>query len=292
MKGRTRLMKRIRPLFLFPCALLAAVPSPAQPSTRSALVLPVSLTVPRAPAAATVPGPMEAADISVPDEVIQAAMKCLGAPYVSGGDSREGFDCSGLISAVFRQTASLELPRRVESLFRAGTEVNRPLHIGDLLFFDTGAQGPFKDPTHVGVYVGADRFVHAASEGPKTGVIVSSLNMAYYHDRLLGARRVIPWRPPVLEVKLTDDYRSLATANPFPSREPMKIRVYNDMSGGGPVDLSLFKDGSQVLSRRIVPGAQAPALIELTPEAGQWTVRVTRIYRGRDLQDLTFQVEE
>jgi hypothetical protein len=282
-------MRHPRPWLLCACALLTTALCQAQPQTRSALVLPVSLTE---RSAAIVPGPDAMTEISLPDEITAAALKCLGVPYVQGGDSREGFDCSGLVSAVFRQTAALELPRRVETLFRTGTEVNRPLHIGDLLFFDTEAQETMKDPTHVGVYIGADRFVHAASEGPKTGVIVSSLRLPYYHDRFLGARRVIPWRPPVLEMKITDDFQLLSTASPFPSREAMKICIYNDMTGGGPLDLTLFRDGSEILSRRIVPGAQVPAQIELTPDIGQWTVRVARIFRGRELQKLTFRVEE
>jgi cell wall-associated NlpC family hydrolase len=294
MKERRLFMRRSCTLLLFAFSLLGAASTPAQPLTRSTIALPVSLAVPAAgtvPASAA-PAAAEQADISIPNEVIRAAMKCIGVPYVRGGDSREGFDCSGLISSVFRQTASMELPRRVQSLFRSGTEVTRPLHIGDLLFFDTEAQETMKDPTHVGVYIGADQFVHAASEGPKTGVIISSLQLPYYHERFLGARRVIPWRAPVLAMKLTDDYQSLSTASPFPSREAMKICVYNDMTGGGPVDLTLLKDGTEILSRRIVPGAQAPAQIDLTPEIGQWTVRVSRIWKGRELQSLTFQVEE
>jgi hypothetical protein len=282
-------MRHLRPWLLFASALLTAALCPAQPQTRSALVLPVSLTE---HPVVTVPGPDAMADTSLPNEITAAALKCLGAPYVSGGDSREGFDCSGLISAVFRQTAALELPRRVETLFRTGTEVSRSLHIGDLLFFDTEAQEAMKDPTHVAVYIGADKFVHAASEGPKTGVIISSLLLPYYHDRFLGARRVIPWRPPVLEMKITDDFQLLSTASPFPSREAMKICIYNGMTGGGPLDLTLFRDGSEILFRRIVPGAQVPAQIELTPDIGKWTVRITRIYRGRELQNLTFPVEE
>ena len=232
------------------------------------------------------------ADASLPDNVVHAAMAYLGVPYVHGGDSREGLDCSGLVHRVFQETARLDLPRGVDSLFHAGTPVLRPLHIGDLLFFDTTEDAVPSVPAHVGVYIGADRFVHAASAGSKTGVIVSSLRYPYYRARFLRARRVISWRAPILPMTLTDDHTSLILADPFPSRETVTINVYNAMSGGGPMDLTLFKDGHEVLTRRIVPGAQKPSEIALAPDIGQWTVRVTRLFKGRELQRVAFRVEE
>jgi hypothetical protein len=278
-------VKRYRPWLLSFCALLAAAVCPAQPAKLASLALPV--TQKAAGAAAGAP-----ADSSLPDDVIHTAISFLGTPYVHGGGTREGFDCSGLIFTLFRQTAAIELPRSVGSLYRSGAEVLRPLHLGDLVFFDTDDNGAPTVPTHVGLYIGADRFVHAASEGPNTGVIISSLQLPYYKERFLGARRVITWRPPVLSMKLTDDFQALKSASPFPSHESMKICILNGMSGGGPMDLSLFKDGEEVLSRRIVPGGQAPAELLLTPDVGQWTVRVARIFKGRELQNLTFRVEE
>ncbi len=232
------------------------------------------------------------ADTSLPDSVVRAAMAYLGVPYMHGGDSREGLDCSGLVYRVFRETAGLDLPRGVDSLFHAGTPVLRPLHIGDLLFFDTTEDAVPSVPAHVGVYVGADRFVHAASAGSKTGVIVSSLQYPYYRARFLRARRVITWRAPILPMTLTDDHKSLILTGPFPARETVTINVYNAMSGGGPMDLTLFKDGHEVLTRRIVPGAQKPSEIALAPDIGQWTVRVTRLFKGRELQRVAFTVEE
>ena len=96
----------------------------------------------------------------------------------------------------------------------------------------------------------------------------------------------------MLSMKLTDDFRSFTSLNPFPSRETMKICILNGMSGGGPMDLTLFKDGEEVLTRRIVPGGRAPSELILTPDIGQWTVRVARIFKGRELQNMSFTVEE
>jgi len=231
-------------------------------------------------------------DVSLPREAIRDAMTLLGVPYVSGGISREGLDCSGLVYRVLQDTAGMDVSRGVEGLFHSGLAVTFPLHIGDLLFFDTESKGEPSAPSHVGIYAGNGKFIHAASEGSRTGVIISTLDSPYYRERFLGARRVIPWRAPVLDVVLTDTAKAVTTKSPFPSRERMTIHVSNDMSGGGPVDLTILKNGRQVLAARISPGAFGPAVIPLTPEAGTWDVRINRLWKGRELERVTFTVEE
>jgi hypothetical protein len=233
-----------------------------------------------------------AASVSVPARIIRAAMSYLGVPYVHAGDSREGMDCSGFVYRVFFDTIGAALPRGVDGLYRATEKAGYPLHLGDLLFFDTSEELPPKAPTHVGVYVGSGRIVHAASEGSRTGVIVSALDDPYYRDRFLGARRVVPWREPVLDLALTDEKTSIAQVEPFPSRQAVTIRVFNDMSGGGPVSFSLMKDGREVLSRWITASALKPAEVDFQTGVGQWSVRITRIFKGRTLSDVSFEVVE
>jgi len=234
------------------------------------------------------PGPFP----SPPDRVVRGALAYLGVPYVSGGESREGLDCSGLIYRVFHDQAGLDLPRGVQALFKSRPVAASPLHVGDLLFFDTSDDPTRAAATHVGVYAGAGVFIHAASEGSHTGVIVSALDNPYYRDRFLGARRFVQWRAPVLSLTLTDTDRSLVQTSPFPSREELTIRVYNGMTGGGPLDLTVLKDGVRVREQLIAPSAQRASEISLVPDPGQWTVRVTRIFKGRELQNVSFSVEE
>jgi hypothetical protein len=235
-----------------------------------------------------IPGPFP----SPPDNVVRGALAYLGVPYVSGGESHQGLDCSGLVYRIFHDEAGLDLPRGVQALYKSGPPAARPLHIGDLLFFDTSADTSPASATHVGVYAGAGAFVHAASEGSHTGVIVSALSNPYYKDRFLGARRFVQWREPILSLVVTDTDRSLVQASPFPSREELTIRVYNGMTGGGPLDLTVLKDGVRVREERISPSAQRASEISLVPDPGQWTVRVTRIFKGRELQNVSFLVEE
>jgi len=118
--------------------------------------------------------------------LLQRAQGLLGTPYRWGGTSPEsGFDCSGLVSYVFRTALGIELPRVSREMAGNGTQIERAaLAAGDLVFF--GRRGKRVD--HVGIYVGDGQFVHA----PRTGrdVTVSRLDTGYWAGRFLQARRV------------------------------------------------------------------------------------------------------
>lgn len=131
-------------------------------------------------------------------EVVMRALALLGTPYRYGGDSPEGgFDCSGLVRHVFRDAAGFTLPRRSQEMSSRGDEVARAeLLPGDLVFFNT-LRSAF---SHVGIYVGDNRFVHAPTSG---GVVrVESIEVDYWSRRFDGARRLAaagggatPWVP-------------------------------------------------------------------------------------------------
>jgi cell wall-associated NlpC family hydrolase len=112
------------------------------------------------------------------------AMRFLGVPYVFGGTSSSGFDCSGYVQHVFAMLG-YHIPRTADAQYFAGKRVAGAAMVpGDLVFFQTYASGP----SHVGIYVGNDRFVHASSS---RGVTVSSLHERYWSARYLGAKRLI-----------------------------------------------------------------------------------------------------
>lgn len=112
----------------------------------------------------------------------RTAMRFLGVPYAWGGTSFAGVDCSGFVQTVFRRNG-IDLPRTADAQYEVGRPVSQSrLQPGDLVFFQTYAAGA----SHVGIYVGAGRFVHASSS---SGVRVDSLSEAYYASRYLGARR-------------------------------------------------------------------------------------------------------
>ena len=259
----------------------------------AAALVPAAVLPAQAVKAAYVPPSAAGAPQSIPARVISSALSYLGVPYVSAGDSRDGMDCSGFVYRVFSDAAGSVLSRSVLALYRDTPPSDLPLHIGDLLFFDTSGRLPPAVPTHVGIYVGNGRLIHAASEGPRIGVTVSRVEDPYYRDRLLGVRRALPWRNPFLDVTLTDQGVKDTEVEPFPSHQPVTLRVSNDMTGGGPVSLSLLKDGKEVLSRWVSPGGYGrPAEVEFVTDVGRWSVHITRIFHGRTLADVSFTVVE
>jgi cell wall-associated NlpC family hydrolase len=124
-------------------------------------------------------------DASVREGPIAPALRALGTRYRYGGTSPEtGFDCSGLISHAFEQ-AGLSLPRTAHAQSRVGKPVKRAnLAPGDLVFYNTRNE-PY---SHVGLYVGNGRFVHAPKPGAR--VRIERLDTPYWRARFNGARRL------------------------------------------------------------------------------------------------------
>lgn len=118
------------------------------------------------------------------NEIVKTAKQYIGVPYRWGGESpRTGFDCSGLTMVVYRLNG-LDLPRSSRQQWRVGNAVRRnQLAKGDLVFFATAGG---RTVSHVGIYAGNDKFVHAPRRGEK--IRISSLSAKYYKARYLGAR--------------------------------------------------------------------------------------------------------
>jgi cell wall-associated NlpC family hydrolase len=121
-------------------------------------------------------------------DVVVTAMSMLGVRYKFGGNTPDtGLDCSGLVRLAFAQTFGMTLPRTAGEMSRVGDKVDkRELQPGDLVFFNT-LRRAF---SHVGIYVGDGKFVHAPSSGGE--VRVESMNIPYWQNRFNGARRVAP----------------------------------------------------------------------------------------------------
>jgi cell wall-associated NlpC family hydrolase len=121
-------------------------------------------------------------------ELVIAAMNFLDRPYRRGGDSVDGFDCSGFTRHVFDQTLGIELPRTADDQAhdRALSPVTRDaLRPGDLVFFNT-LRRTF---SHVGIYVGDGRFIHAPRSGAQ--IRVENMSASYWSRRFTGARRAL-----------------------------------------------------------------------------------------------------
>ena len=131
--------------------------------------------------------PVAPADPAAANAVLMRAISLVGTPYRYGGNTPEGgFDCSGLVNYVFRDMLDLRLPRTSRELFAFQGPKIQPerLATGDLVFFGSGGS-----VTHVGIYVGEGRFVHAPSTGGT--VRLDHLDGSYWVRNYSGSKRVL-----------------------------------------------------------------------------------------------------
>ncbi len=116
------------------------------------------------------------------DELVKEAKKYLDVPYVWGGSTPKGFDCSGFLNYVFDKSSDVNLPRTVSEIYKKGTNVSKP-QVGDIVFFETYKPGA----SHAGIYIGNDQFIHSSSS---KGVSIASMDNSYWSPRYLGAKSI------------------------------------------------------------------------------------------------------
>lgn len=119
-------------------------------------------------------------------DVVVSALNMIGVRYRWGGNTPDsGLDCSGFVRYVFRDTLGLTLPRRAEEMSRVGERVKvSDLKPGDLVFFNTVR----RTISHVGIYIGDNKFVHSPSTGSQ--IRVDELEGGYWEKRFTSARRI------------------------------------------------------------------------------------------------------
>lgn len=154
----------------------------------SAIIVSLLLAAPLATSHAQVVTPESRVDafLSRAQDLVLSAMGFMGIPYKWGGAAPDtGFDCSGFVQFVFKQATGLILPRSSFDQVRHGVSVAREeLEPGDLVFFNT-LRAPF---SHVGIYIGENRFIHAPSRGKSVEIV--DITSAYWQKRYNGARRL------------------------------------------------------------------------------------------------------
>jgi cell wall-associated NlpC family hydrolase len=123
------------------------------------------------------------APVTVGDRAVAVALDQVGTPYRYGGNTPRGFDCSGLVHYAYSE-AGIRVPRTTGQLWSASRTVDRrELQAGDLLFFSIEGK-----MSHVGLYVGGKRFVHAPQSGRT--VEITSMEMPFYRAALIRAGRL------------------------------------------------------------------------------------------------------
>jgi cell wall-associated NlpC family hydrolase len=122
----------------------------------------------------------------------------LSIPYRYGAQSRNSTDCSGFVQQVFREF-DINLPRTAREQYTVGMKIDRPgLASGDLLFFRTRTNKKY--PTHVGIYLGNGKMIHASSRQRK--VVISDVNHPYYVKRYVGAKRTATFLPGEIDLEM------------------------------------------------------------------------------------------
>lgn len=117
------------------------------------------------------------------NKLIAEAHKVIGTPYRAGGTTPKGFDCSGFVGYTYKKVG-VSLPRSSGAMYKKGKPVSlKQLAPGDLLFFKTSKH---KGISHVAIYIGKNRMIHATSKGVK----VDSIHQSYWKQRFVGAKRL------------------------------------------------------------------------------------------------------
>jgi|GEM_PF-1614418 len=171
--------------------LLASTPAVASPEAENAQELDQLIQMLQAERAYASP---EAIPEGIGSALIQRsksltyALSLIGSPYRRGGsEPAKGIDCSGFVRHVYRQSDGIDLPHNASQMSHQGITVARDaLEPGDLVFFNT-LRKPF---SHVGIYLGEGKFVHASSSRSRK-VMVSYLDENYWKTRFNGARRIL-----------------------------------------------------------------------------------------------------
>jgi cell wall-associated NlpC family hydrolase len=118
-------------------------------------------------------------------KMMREISKYMGVPYVHGGASTEGMDCSGYTMTIYRDAVCILLPRTSSEQSKLGGHVDlQDLKFGDLVFFNTTGESD----SHVGIYLGDDLFAHASVS---LGVTISSLQSSYFKEHYETARRIL-----------------------------------------------------------------------------------------------------
>ncbi len=189
---------------------------------------------------------------------VQAARAYLGVPYSSGGTGPGGMDCSGLVYRAALDSLSMEIPRTVASLASRAEQIpDSARESGDLLFFNTTGR-----LSHVGIYLGGGTFVHAASDGPRTGVIISNLGEEYWKRTYRFTGRI--FLQDGLNIPDGDEETAPAL-NPFPFGGELGLRLnytggllWDFMPGEFPVrGGSAVAEASWVKNTDVYPGLAA-----------------------------------
>ncbi len=167
--------------YIDPAVTITAKSAPITSNTKSAKSETASASVPVSEISRS------GDDVSAGSKIVEFAERFLGVPYLWGGKTPDGFDCSGLVYYVFKNYG-YDMKRVAADQATQGTSVEKEeLQPGDLVFFDT--DGGHSNITHVGIYIGGGKMIHAPSPGKD--VRIADISTGYYANNYMAAKRII-----------------------------------------------------------------------------------------------------
>lgn len=162
--------------------------------------------------------------------IVEECKEYIGTPYLYGGLTKDGIDCSGFVFTTVRDSAGIQLPRTVKALYSFVQMIpDSKKQKGDLVFFRTVES----TISHVGIYIGKDQFMHSVSDGPNTGVIVSSLKENYWKTRYAGVGTFFPVEYEETNTFIASNDTNTSSSSTTTSNNKKKISTFS-------ADSSLF----------------------------------------------------
>lgn len=150
------------------------------------------------------------------EKLVTEAKKYVGCPYVRGAVGPDAFDCSGLVYTVAHDSISYQLPRTVKAMYSFVKIVpDSQREPGDLVFFRTTGDGSI---SHVGLFIGNNQFISAVSDGPNTGVIVSSLKESYWKAHYASCGKFLSAANYDQDKEMQEEYASAKGFGSFKDR--------------------------------------------------------------------------
>jgi hypothetical protein len=172
---------------------------------------------------------LSASSHDVRNAIVDKAKTFLGVPYVYGAESPEAFDCSGFVRYVYRQVTGMELPRCARDYPLAGEGISfEAAEPGDVIVFDTvGGRA-----SHVAIYMGSGKMIHAASAGAETGIIISSVSERYWAPKVLGVRSFLA----------KGQGGAVATTGSAQTADRSSVSERNGATAGGSIEADIISD--------------------------------------------------
>ena len=156
------------------------------------------------------------------DKFVSYSKKFIGTKYQRGATGPDSFDCSGFVYAMSRESVGVQLPRTSQAMYTYAILVpEADREVGDLVFFRTTGSNNI---SHVGILIDDNTFIHCASDGPKTGVITSSLTENYWKNHYVGTGRFLePTKKKQINVNPRPNEAKTASSNETSSSNATKL---------------------------------------------------------------------